>query len=177
MSYASGMNRIYIAILLIIAIVEGLYIYRTHDLKKRILLPNYFYYDSLYTAKEQPNDYYVSVKGSWISDTELADPIQTINLFCYKPTMECTLTDATVQESNSFFLSTNTDTLEISQWKENVISTKPKIFACVDYIYQIDRKKEMVTSIRRTTSTSGACNGVKSEPIIMTLGDGYKRIK
>jgi len=166
-------------ILFIIAFLEGGYIYLTHDLTKRIFLPSYSYTDSLYphsSSSSQPEDISVGVKGSWLSDTELADPIQTVDIFCFKPSMQCTMTDAAIQESNSFFFSTNTSILEIDRWTEREIVTVPNRFACVEYVYKIDRKSETTSSIRRTTNnTSGLCNGIQKDPIVMTLGDGYKR--
>lgn len=167
-------------LLFVIALLEGWYIYSTYDLKNRILLPSYSYTDSLYpqsSSSSQPEDISVGVKGSWLSDTELADPIQTVDIFCFKPSMQCTMTDAAIQESNSFFFSTNTTTLEIARWDEREIVTVPNRFSCVEYVYKIDRKSETTSSIRRTiNNSSGLCNGVQGEPIVMTLGDGYKRI-
>lgn len=159
--------------LLIVALLEAWIIYKLYDFEDRILLPNYFFSES------DPNfqDTFFTAKGSWISDTKLAIPAQTVELTCHKDFGYCFETIAQLMEGS--FLSVSTDLKEIDLWTKDVITTKPTETAagCVEYTINIDRINKRVTSLRTTkNNTKGLCENVSDEPIASYLGDGLDRI-
>lgn len=157
-------------IVLIIAVLEGLWIYLSSDLTKSILMPNYSLSDSV--------DGLVTASGSWISTTELAYPMQTVQIECWKDFGHCWFMDGSISDDK--FLSVNSDIEEIAKWTNDVIETVPSTTAggCVEYFYRIDRRSRTVTATRRTVNNkAGLCEGIQDEPIIMHLGDGFERLR
>lgn len=151
------------------AILEAGWIYLSSDLTKNILLPPY----SLSSVEGL-----VTASGSWISTTDLANPIQTVQIECWKDFGHCWIIDSSL--SNDKYLSLGSSIAEISKWTDDVIETAPNSTAagCVEYFYRIDRRSKVVTSTRRTLDNkTGLCEGINKESIIMHLGDGLERLK
>lgn len=164
-----------VVILLVVAVFEGWIIHlMVKNKSANILLPNYFYYDP-YRENKSSTDDYVSVSGSWISDTKLAMPAQTSTIDCYKDWGYCLESDAGLIDN---FLQLNKDLYEIDTWTKDYITTKPSgdTTACVDYIMRIDRINKKVVSLRTTKNTSGLCEGIQDEPIGLYLGNGTDRL-
>lgn len=156
-------------VILIIALLEAGWIYLSSDLTKSILMPNFMLSDSVGGL--------VTASGSWISTTELAYPMQTIEIECWKDFGHCWIMDASLSDDK--YLSLNSDIEEIAKWTDDAIETVPSVTAggCVEYFYRIDRRSGTVTATRRTVNNkSGLCEGIQDEPIIMHLGDGLDRL-
>ena len=159
--------------LILVAIVEGWVIYRLSNVENQVLMP------SAYFSKIDPQfaDTFYTATGSWISDTKLANPAQTIELACYKNFGYCIESIAQISENN--FLNVSTDLHEIDSWTAGAITTKPKETAagCVEYTIKIDRINQRVTSTRMTKNNkTSLCQVVGDEPIILHLGDGLDRL-
>jgi hypothetical protein len=166
------MLKIFTVILLLIAIGEGWVIYYLQDIGQRVYLPNYYFseHDPKYT------DDYFTAKGSWISDTKLADAAQTTEIHCYKEFGYCF--DTTARIFDNKLLTASSELYEIVAWSKDEIVTKSpqSAFGCVAYMMKIDRRNKRVTSVRTTIDNqSGACQGVQDTPIASYLGDGIER--
>lgn len=159
--------------LLILVLLEAWLIYKLYKFEDRILLPSFHF------SELDPNfqDTFFTAKGSWISDTKLAFPAQTVELSCYKDFDYCIETQGTIAEGN--FLSVWNTLYPIDVWSKELITTKPDESAagCVEYTIKIDRINKRVTSLRTTkNNTKGLCENVSNEPIASYLGDGLDRI-
>ncbi|MDO9027971.1 MAG: hypothetical protein Q7U68_03825 [Candidatus Roizmanbacteria bacterium] len=172
MKLFNNKSLIIILILLILGLVY--YIYKISNLTKIITLPPYTFYDS---AKEG-SDGLVTAEGSWIStNSDLAFPLSTMNIECWKKYGNCWIADATIFKYN--YLSSGLNLKEIKYWNNDFIETKPSIplLKCVEETYRIDRRSETVTYIRKTINQEGLCEGYSKEPITAILDDGLKRIE
>lgn len=157
---------------LFVAIIEFIYIYLTHDLTRVVSMSPYYFGDS--------GNRLVTAHGSWISSqTDLAFPLSTVNIECWKDFGYCWVVDATLMDINGYYLSSGSNLHEIQYWTDDFIQTKPDSPAagCVEEFYRLDRRSKTATYTRRTINTSGSmCEGISEEPITATLSDGYKRL-
>lgn len=163
--------RLLFCIVLVTAILEGFIIYRMSNPVNTFLLPPYYFGDL-------GKDGLVTAKGSFLSTTDLAFPIQTTSIECWKEFGHCWFSDATLSEQN--FLSTDMSLHEIEFWTDDFIQTKPTSSAagCVEESYRLDRRSKTVTYTRKTLDNkTGLCEGIQEEPITATLGDGLKRLE
>ena len=162
-------------LILVVAVLEGYYIYRTSDPSNFFLLPPYSFYDS----KESGSDDLVSASGSWIpSQTKLAFPVSTVNIECWREFGHCWIADATLTEKD--YISSGLNLEEIQYWNDDFIETKPSspLLGCVEEVYRLDRRSQTVSYTRRTIdNTSAMCEDIQEEPITASLGDGLKRIE
>lgn len=165
-------HKVIIAILLFVIIIQASWIYFSGNWAKLALLPNYSFTDL-------GEDGLIIAKGSWISTIDLAFPIQTIYLECWKQFNHCWIIDATFDEETKY-LSLGSEVKEINRWDRNAIETVPSKTPaeCVEYLYRIDRRSQTVTSVRNTIdNTSELCQGIQKEPIISHLADGNKKLQ
>src|SRR5215211_3577217 len=156
--------KVFFIIVLITAILEGLIIFRISDPVNTFLLPPYDFYDG---------DDLVSANGSLISTTDLAFPVQTTNIECWKDFNYCFIVVASVMDNN--FLFSDLDLREIQYWTDDFIETQPTSSAasCVEEFYRLDRRSKTVTYTRRTLNNKfELCKGIQKEPITAVLGDG-----
>jgi phosphoribosyl-dephospho-CoA transferase len=114
----------------------------------------------------------VTADGTWISDTELAYPVQASHIICMKDFMLCTEAFGQISEDGYLFVSN--ELYDIQTWNDREIVTKPSDFGCTRYIMRFDRMQKQVTQTRTTISTEGICQGMQKEPIHLYLGDGFK---
>lgn len=156
-------------IVLLVAIIEGIWIYFSHNLIKRISMSPYSFNDSV--------DGLVTAEGSWISPIKLAFPLSSVKIECWRDFGYCWFADGTIMDNN--YLSVGLDLKEIEEWTDEYIQTKPSkpLMGCVEESYRLDRRSQVVTYTRRTVDTADICEGVSEEPIVAKLGDGYERIK
>lgn len=158
-----------------VACVEAFYIYRSSSPSNTFLLPPYHFYDS----KDDSSDGLVTASGSWISSqTDLAFPVSTLNIECWKEFGHCWVADATIMDNN--YLSSGLTLKEIQYWNDDFIETKPSDpgAGCVEETYRLDRRSKTASYTRRTVDNkTGFCEGIQNEPITATLGDGLKRIE
>lgn len=166
-----------LVVFFVIAVLEGVYIYMVSDLSNTVSLPMYSFYDSMDNGK----DVLVTAEGSWISSqTDLAFPLSTLNIECWREYGYCWVADATVMKFGSDILSSGLELYEIQYWNDDFIETKPSIplMGCVEEFYRLDRRSKTVSYVRRTiNNTTSMCEGIQDEPVTATLGDGYKRLR
>src|SRR3989339_682147 len=156
-------------IVLIIAILEGHWIYKTSKPENTTLMPTYSFVD---LGKDRG---LVSAQGSWVSTTKLAIPLSTINIDCWESLGYCWFSTAQLVDN---YLSSDTDMKEIAYWGDDLIETKPTKSAagCIEETYRLDRRARVVIFSRRTVdNTTGLCRGIGDEPITANLGEGFKR--
>ena len=167
-------------IVLIIAILEGVWIYFSHNLTNRINMAPYSFTDL--KDSNPPDDSLVTAEGSWISsNTDLAFPLDSVYIECWKDFGHCWIAHATLMDEKKFdpFLSVGLDLKEIAYWNDDFIETKPAkpALGCVEETYRMDRRSKTVTYTRRTIdNTSKTCEGILKDPITATLGNGWDRI-
>jgi len=162
------MKNVLIFLFFLVVLLEALFIKNLYN-KRATNLPPY----SFHLTELPPDDAYLTVKGSWVSDTDLAFPFQTITLKCYKKIGHCFKFEADI---NDGYLFTHVDLLEIETWDEERITLEPEELECVTYETEINLINEEVTSIRRETKNSGFCENTNTEPIYLRLQDGYERL-
>src|SRR4051812_18448773 len=104
--------KLLFGIVLIVAILEGVVIYYAGNPVNTFLLPPYSFYDG-------GADGLVTAKGSFISTTDLAFPVQTSYIECWKEFNYCWVSDATLTDNN--FLSTDMNIKEIKYWTNDFI--------------------------------------------------------
>lgn len=136
------------------------------------MLPPYHFGDIF--RDDTINDKYVTVEGTWISDTKLADPIQTTKLECWRDFGYCI--DNTARISNGY-LHIDTTLHKISSWIRDEIRCEENESAlCTTYSLIIDRKNSTVTNVRNTKKPKPkGCEWIQDEPIFMHLGDIYTK--
>lgn len=169
-------NPVIFFIVFVVALLEGFYIYRTKDLSNSVGLSPYSFYDS----KSETGDSLVTASGSWISSTDLANPLSTVSIECWKEFEHCWIADATIFDFGSPILSSGLNLHEIKYWNDDFIETKPSspLAGCVEETYRIDRRSKTATYTRTTIKNTGTlCEGIQKEPISSTLGDGLRRIE
>jgi hypothetical protein len=151
-------------LLVVIAGVEGWIIYVEKDVRN-IALGSYTYSD--------PGFDYIKIKGTWLSDSDLAYPVNTAEITCVKKTNTCTDSRAEISEDKFLFLS-NTP-YEIETWSNTEITTKPEVSlaGCTRYTMRIDRVQKQLTATRTTINTEGDCSITQKDPIHLHLGDGW----
>lgn len=166
--------KLLFGIVLILAILEGIIIYYIINPVNTYLLPSYYFGDS----RENGSDGLVTAKGSLISTSDLAFPVQTTYIQCWKEFNHCWIADATLNDNN--FLSTGLDLKEIQYWTDDFIETKPAspLADCVEEVWRLDRRSKTVNYTRRTLNNKDEiCEGIQEEPITASLGDGLKRLE
>ena len=166
--------KILFIIVLIVALLEGFYIYRLSDQVNNIILPSYYFGD----LNEKGSDGLVTAKGSFISTIDFAYPVQTSYIECWKEFNYCWISDASLSKDN--FLSMGMNLKEIQYWTDDFIETKPDSLLgnCVEESYRLDRRSKIVTYTSKTlNNTTEFSKGIQDEPITATLGDGFKRLE
>lgn len=165
-------NKTLFLVVFLVALVEGAFIYFSQDLSDRISLPMYSFYDS--------ENGLITAEGAWVSTEDLAFPLSTVTIECWKQFGHCWIADATIMDfdSGSQHLSSGLELEEIAMWSEDYIETKPSkpLSGCVEEVYRLDRRSQVVTYTRRTVLSKGVCEGVSEKPIVAKLGNGYERL-
>lgn len=155
-------------IVLVVAILEGIQIKYSSDSANIVNMPSYSFSDSVGGL--------VTARGSWVSTTSLAMPLQSVQIDCWKDFNYCWISDGTLYDN---FLSTGLNLHEIAYWNDDFIETAPSqsMAGCVEETYRLDRRSKTVTYTRKTVNNkTGLCQGVQDEPIISKLGSGMERI-
>ena len=88
--------KLLFGVVLIVAILEGVIIYHMSNPVNNFLLPPYYFGD----LRESGSDGLVTAKGSFLSTTDLAFPIQTTNIECWKEFNHCWIADASLSDHN-----------------------------------------------------------------------------
>jgi len=124
------------------------------------------------------SDGYASARGTWIgTNTELANPVQSTQITCYREIMRCSEASAQITSfaSSESFLSVDLESWEIERWDEHEIVTKPNEYICARAIRRFNRSQKQVTGLRSTINTKDFCAGMSSNELHMVLADGIKR--
>lgn len=152
-----------LGILLLVIGVLGFILYHNSKIANQLYLPSYTYQDygtSLFAG------------GTWDSDTELANQLQTSKIQCFQERGTCTESRA---DTVFGILSVDTETYDIDKWTDSEISLRPYDAAtCVKYVMHIDRVSKAITKTRSTAKTDGLCEGISQDSIYLHLEDGFK---
>lgn len=166
----SNKIKIALSVLVVLLSIETWVISKLWD-AANVVSPgkSFFYFD---ISENGYIDDFVSIEGSWTSDVDVYNPIQTSKIECWKDKGICV-------EANSYlndnFLYGDMITYEIDAWNDKEIISKPDQSAqCTTYIFRIDRKQKQATRIRTTKSQEGICSGMSTDPIHQYLTDGLK---
>jgi hypothetical protein len=133
---------------------------------------------SLHVFLDSWNQGYVSAKGTWVLTNEkMGLPEQATDIHCFRDRRTCTEATAIVSgKGSNRSLTVDSDFYEIERWDEYEIVTKPKEtgLGCARYVRRFNRVQKSVTGLRSTIATGGACQGVETKELNMTLSDGFK---
>lgn len=118
---------------------------------------------------------YVSAKGTWtMTNDEIASPLQTTHITCYRESGRCLEAIAKLSEDDpDVFLRLDTEEWEIERWDEHEIVTKPNQYNCARAIRRFNRSQKQVTGIRSTIKTDGSCDATNVKELHMILVDGF----
>ena len=117
---------------------------------------------------------YLSVQGTWSSDTKLAAPAQTTKLDCWRQWNQCIEATAQVFEQH---LSISTSYWEIKEWlPDEVTFLDNDSSVCKIDSLRVDRKGKIVTATNVPKQPiSDFCKSIGDDPIVSHLVDGIKR--
>ena len=165
----SKKTKFLIGLLVMIVFAEGWIIYKTYNLENRVIPLNSFIFNN---GLKGYADNYVSSEGTWVSDTELAYPINSSIITCVKSAGFCI--EALGQLSSSGNLIVDSTIFDIQTWNEREIVTSPNLGLCTRYIMRLDRIQKQVTSTRTTIKNVDECVAVDKAPMHLYLEDGLK---
>jgi hypothetical protein len=202
--------RIALAALLVLVLGEGFVIYRLirlsgiEGMQSHITLPMYSFSDITYSGivtesvegktiegrrkmyEEFSQDEYsldfglVKAEGTWMSDTEMANDFNTVEIACWKEFNYCFTSQAELNDlfSGSPLLYLGTELYEIKKWGfDEIRATSGTGFGCFEYELIMDRINQTVTSMRKQTSTEGLCEGTSDKPLLIYLSDRFREMK
>lgn len=157
-----------VVVLIAVIIIEGWFISKMENVEQNIIPGGSMFF---FNGVEGYYDSFVSASGSWLSDTDLAYPINGVEITCLREPMICIEARGDVSE-NSLLVSQ--EIYDIDTWNEKEITTKPDVSAlgCTQYSMRFDRIQKSVTATRTTISNEGECEAIGLEPIYLYLGDG-----
>lgn len=162
-------TKVLIALLAVAALAEGWFISVTYNPENRLVPLNGFHFYNGPGVRFA--DDYVSAEGSWISDTNLANPIQSSKITCLRDSMLCFESRGQLSEE---YLVVDTNLFDVETWNEREIVTKPDDAACTRYIMRLDRIQKQVTATRTTEKKEGCTLDLDDKPIHLYLGDGLE---
>ncbi len=173
------MSRKIIAVigaLIIIVLVEGWVIFKTENIQVNVIpLNSYIFHNGDEWINAGYADNYVAAEGTWISDTTIANPIQSSYITCLRDSMKCI--EARGEISSDGYLIVNSFLFDVETWNKNEITTKPddSALGCTRYTMRLDRIQKQVTATRITTdTTSGRCNKVDKKRMHLLLSDEFE---
>lgn len=177
-------------------VIEGLLIGRLIYMQtpaakqKYTMMPSYSFMDSVYIDKKTteerrekmqenqellrnypdlPVDFgLITAKGTWMSDTEIANKANTVVLQCWKEFDHCFVSQAEIADYGGLYL--GTDLYEITKWGlDEVRATSGTAFGCFSYDLTLDRMNQKVTSVRKKIGDDGMCEGTSDKPLMIFL--------
>ncbi|MEZ4180124.1 MAG: hypothetical protein R3B41_01200 [Candidatus Doudnabacteria bacterium] len=157
---------LYISILVLLLITCGILswvLFHKSKIVNHLYLPSLTY-----------NDYgdVLLADGTWNSDTQMVNQLQTSKIKCYKKFTACVESTA---DTALGVLSVESVVYDVEKWTESEISLKPNETAsCTKYVMHIDRISKIITKIRTTIKTDGLCENMDTTPIYLQLDDGFK---
>jgi hypothetical protein len=113
-------------------------------------------------------DNYVSIDGSWFSETKLYNPVQGSKIDCWRDQSVCNEAQGYIFESNLFV---DTNYYDIVSWTEKEITAVSNAI-CRKSTLKIDRVMKQATLLSEKTNNEGSCADIQNEPIISTLMRG-----
>ena len=130
--------------------------------KPSVSLPSYSFTDG---------GNFIIAKGSWLSDTNLSDQAQTVQIHCQEG--YCVETIAAIGHAGGNMLTIWTEYWKIKEWGEDkILFYENSSATCVNYNYSVDRKNQTVLSKRKTKWKKGKhCEDISKDPIFLHLGD------
>ena len=145
-------------------------------------------YASTYTNVSRFEDYSVTATGTWIIENDqIAYPVNTAEIQCYKERKTCQLIQASVvvpsldSSDNSFSLTLDTQTYEIISWTENEVVSRPfRTDQCRSTVLTINTAAKEVYEITRNNNQEGCKFGDLLElppleqPQVARLAEGFE---
>jgi hypothetical protein len=166
----SKKTKIVIIVLMAVIICELWIICKLWNPEKNIIPNRNFMYSDL--SEHGYEDNFVSVEGTWISDTDLYNPIQSSVINCWKDMGICVESKGYLSDN---YLFSDSEFYEIDIWNEKEIISKLDDSAlCTSYIFRINRVQKQATLTRTIRSTEGDCSGISEDAMHLYLTDGLK---
>ena len=88
--------KLFFWIILTVAFLEGLWVFNTVNFENKISMGAFSFNDS--------DDRLITAQGSWISTTQLAYPLSTAKIECWKEFGHCWIADATIMDFEEYTL-------------------------------------------------------------------------
>jgi len=116
---------------------------------------------------------YVEVEGTWNSEgDQMAFPLQTSKVSCYRPTQLCHVATAEIGKRETMRVSL--DIYKIETWSEKQVVFVDHNPICAGYTYTIDLETGVTTGVREKAHTASAdCAAVHDKPRVLRLADGF----
>lgn len=158
---------IFVGVLITALCIESWLIYKLWTPENHII-PNSSNLYFSFSDTGGPDDF-VSIDGTWYSETDLAFPIQGSNIQCWRDKLICNESQGYIYDS---YLFVDTNIYDLQSWNEKEIIAVYRA-ACKQNTLKIDRSLKQATLLTEKISNEGACAELQSEPIISTLMKGY----
>jgi hypothetical protein len=116
---------------------------------------------------------YISVEGTWTSNTKLAAPLQVTRLDCWRQWNHCIEATAKILDGHLYV---NTSYWEIRNWGAEELTFKDhELSLCKVESLRVDRKSKLVTYTNAPKRPKpDSCKGMENDPIVTHMVDGYK---
>jgi hypothetical protein len=118
---------------------------------------------------------YVSAVGTWaLEGDEIADPISTTTIKCFRTEMQCVEATASVPESLNILTQVQIIHLKITQWENNFLTISNTSTLCNSSVISIDLKMKTVKSLSTRLDAKPACSELLSKKEARAyLADGF----
>jgi hypothetical protein len=117
-----------------------------------------------------PQASYLSAKGTW-RGADLANKINTVEIFCTRPEMTCNMSQADVMSLGRPFLSLYSKSFRITKLDDRSVMAEPLLSdLCIRQTLLFDRAAKAVTFARTKINHEEVCSIVQNEPVTLFLG-------
>jgi hypothetical protein len=149
--------------LLLGLVIGGIVGWYVRGLGEQVTAGTIFTFNDALADKQAP---YLSATGSWRGG-DLANKINTVELFCYPSERSCDLHQADVISwRNGPLLSLYTKSFRITKLDAQSMVAEPSLpDLCIRQTLTFDRVAKAVTFVRTKINREGACSIVQDEPV------------
>jgi hypothetical protein len=117
-----------------------------------------------------PQASYLSATGTWRGEN-LANKINTVEIFCTRPEMTCNMSQADVMSLGRPFLSLYSKSFRITKLDDRSVMAEPLLSdLCIRQTLLFDRAAKAVTFARTKINHEEVCSIVQNEPVTLFLG-------